>query len=100
MGNKTDLVSRRVVEEMAGRDLAHEHGIAYIETSALKDENIHEVSVMRIRKPWGINITLFSTQAFDMLVETIMMNTRKVKSYIGIHKLRYIFLFFLAHTTV
>ena len=57
VGNKTDLVSRRVVEEMAGRYLAHEHGIAYIETSALKDENFHEVSVVRIRKPWGISIT-------------------------------------------
>ena len=57
VGNKTDLVSRRVVGEMAGRDLAHEHGIAYIETSALKDENLHEVSVMGIRKPWGFNIT-------------------------------------------
>ena len=34
-----------------------------------------------------------------MLVETIMMNTRKVKSYIiGIHKLRYIFLFFFLRT--
>ncbi|RZF40701.1 hypothetical protein LSTR_LSTR007992 [Laodelphax striatellus] len=48
VANKVDLVHARRVSEEAGRDLAHQLGVAYIETSAKDpplnvDEAFHEV---------------------------------------------------------
>ena len=43
VGNKTDLEAERQVSELAGRNLAQEHNIPFIETSALRNDNIQEV---------------------------------------------------------
>ena len=45
VGNKTDLQDRRQVTEMKGKNLAQEHNIPFIETSALRNENIQEVLI-------------------------------------------------------
>ena len=44
VGNKTDLQDRRQVSDMDGKNLAQKHNISFIETSALRNENIEEVA--------------------------------------------------------
>ncbi|CAI8043193.1 Ras-related protein Rab-13, partial [Geodia barretti] len=51
VGNKTDLQDRRQVRDMDGRNLAQEHNISFIETSALRNENIEEPHTMRATSP-------------------------------------------------
>ncbi|CAI8043188.1 Ras-related protein Rab-8B [Geodia barretti] len=48
VGNKTDLQDRRQVRDMDGRNLAQEHNISFIETSALRNENIEEAFSMLV----------------------------------------------------
>ncbi|CAI8043182.1 Ras-related protein Rab-3D [Geodia barretti] len=48
VGNKIDLQDRRQVRDMDGRNLAQEHNISFIETSALRNENIKEAFSMLI----------------------------------------------------
>lgn len=43
IGNKTDLIDRRVVSSIEGANLAKTLGIPFVETSCLKGQNVEEV---------------------------------------------------------
>lgn len=43
VGNKSDLADKRVVTEQEARALAQSWGVPYVETSALKNENVEKI---------------------------------------------------------
>ena len=54
VGNKTDLVDERVVPTEAGEEFAKRHGLLFLETSALQNENVakaFERLIHEVRRP-------------------------------------------------
>ena len=54
VGNKTDLVDERVVPTEAGEEFAKRHGLLFLETSALQNENVAEAFerlIHEVRRP-------------------------------------------------
>ncbi|KAI3977008.1 hypothetical protein MKX01_008866 [Papaver californicum] len=54
VGNKSDLVDKREVEEEEGRNLAEKEGLYFMETSALENVNVEEAYLEMVTKIFEI----------------------------------------------
>lgn len=54
VGNKSDLVESREVEEKEGKEFAEKEGLCFMETSALKNLNVEQVFLQMITKIFEI----------------------------------------------
>ncbi|XP_058736124.1 ras-related protein RABA6a-like [Vicia villosa] len=54
VGNKSDLVGSREVEEKEGKEFAEKEGLCFMETSALKNLNVEQVFLQMITKIFEI----------------------------------------------
>ncbi|CAI8620011.1 unnamed protein product [Vicia faba] len=54
VGNKSDLVESRHVEEKEGKEFAEKEGLCFMETSALKNLNVEQVFLQMITKIFEI----------------------------------------------
>ncbi|MCL7044966.1 hypothetical protein MKW94_011927 [Papaver nudicaule] len=54
VGNKSDLVDKREVDEEEGRDLAEKEGLCFMETSALENVNVEEAYLEMVTKIFEI----------------------------------------------
>ncbi|KAI3848453.1 hypothetical protein MKW92_022808 [Papaver armeniacum] len=54
VGNKSDLVDKREVEEEEGRNLAEKEGLCFMETSALENVNVEEAYLEMVTKIFEI----------------------------------------------